>query len=165
MKIFITLIALSALGLIHARPASQSNFNQEEVKALLQNLMRSEAYQDTDADELGSQNNFNALSLEDETASNQIFGWALKPAIKKIFNRKFGNAMFKLFKPCVCSREELVKEQQSDDDDDDGAELMQDDEPDDGMNAEAEGHRFNRMKRCVLRKLRHLPRLALKYAG
>ena len=89
MKIFITLIALSALGLIHARPASQSNFNQEEVKALLQNLMRSEAYQDTNADELGSQNNFNALSLEDETASNQIFGWALRSAVKKIFNRKF----------------------------------------------------------------------------
>ena len=167
MKIFITLIILSALGLIHARPASQSNFNQEEVKALLQNLMRSEAYQDTDADEFSNQNNFNALSLEDETASNQVFGWALKLAIKKIFNHRFRNAMFKLFKPCVCGREELVKEQQSDDDDDGGAELMQDDEPDGGMNAEAEGRRFSfdRMKRCVLKKLKRLPGLAWKYAG
>ena len=75
--------------------------------------------------------------------------------------------MFKLVKPWVCGREELVKEQQSDDDDDGGAELVQDDEPDDGMNAEAEGHRFSyyRMKRCVLRKLWRLPGLALKYAG
>ena len=88
----------------------QSNFNQEEVKALIQTLMQSEDYQDTGADELGSQNNFNELSLEDETASNQIFGWAIKSAIKKIFNRRFRNAMFKLFKPCLCGREELVKE-------------------------------------------------------
>ena len=170
MKIFITFIVLSALGLIHARPASQSNFNQEEVKALIQTLMQSEDYQDTGADELGSQNryNFNALSLEDKTASNQIFGWSIKWAIGKIFNHRFRNAMFKLFKPCVCGREELVKEQQSDDDDDYGAELMQDDEPDGGMNlAEAEDRRFSfyRMKRCVLEKLRRLPRLALKYAG
>ena len=168
--IFITFIVLSALGLIHARPASQSNFNQEEVKALIQTLIQSEDYQDTGADELGSQNryNFNALSLEDKTASNQIFGLSMKLwAIKKIFNRKFRNAMFTLFKPCVCGREELVKEQQSDDDDDYGAKLMQDDEPDGGMNAEAEGRRFSfyRMKRCVLEKLRHLPGLALKYAG
>ena len=161
MKIFITLIVLSALGLIHAKPASQSNFNQEEVKALLQNLMRSEAYQDTDAD----QNNVNALSLEDETVNNQIFGWALKSAIKKIFNRKFRSKMFKLFKPCLCGREELVKEQQSDDDDDGGAEVMQDDDSDGGMNAEAEFLNFKRMKKCVFRKLKKLPGLAWKYAG
>ena len=164
MKIFITFIVLSALGLIHARPASQSNFNQEEVKALIQTLMQSEDYQDTGADELG---NFNALSLEDKTASNQIFGWSMKWAIGKIFNHRFRNAMFNLFKPCVCGREELVKEQQSDDDDDYGAELMQDDKPDGGMNAEAEGRQisFYRMKRCVLEKLRRLPGMALKYAG
>ena len=164
MKIFITFVVLSTLGLIHARPASQSNFNQEEVKALIQTLMQSEDYQDTGADELG---NFNALSLEDKTASNQIFGWSMKWAIGKIFNHRFRNAMFNLFKPCVCGREELVKEQQSDDNDDYGAELMQDDKPDGGMNAEAEGHQisFYRMKRCVLEKLRRLPGMALKYAG
>jgi hypothetical protein len=165
MKIFITLIVLSALGLIHAKPASQSKFNQEEVTALLQNLMRSEAYQDTDA-EGDNQNSFNALSLGDETANNQIFGWALKSAIRKIFNRKFRNAMFKLFKPCVCG-EELVKEQQSDDDgDDDGAELMQDDEPDGGMYAEAEGRfSFRRLKKCIYKRIKRLPGLAWKYAG
>ena len=114
--------------------------------------MQSEHYQDTGPDELGSQNNF----IEDETASNQIFGWlprkpSIKWAIGKIFNHRFRNAMVKLFKPCVCGREELVKEQQSDDDDDDyGAELMQDDEPDGGMNAEAEGRfSFYRMKMCI----------------
>ena len=127
--------------------------------------MRSEAYQDTDADESSNQNNVNALSLEDETANNQLFGWALKSAIGKIFNRRFRKKMFKLFKPCLCGREELVKEQQSDDDDDGGAELMQDDESDGGMNAEAEFINFKRMKRCVFRKLRKLPRLALKYAA
>ena len=90
MKILITLITLSALGLVHARPAHQSNFKQEEVRALLQNLMRSKGYQGTDIDDTtDNQNNFNALSLEGESANNQFFGMALMPAVKKIFNRKF----------------------------------------------------------------------------
>ena len=141
MKILITLITLSALGLVHARPAHQSNFKQEEVRTLLQNLMRSEGYQGTDVDDTtDNQNNFNALSLEGESANNQFFGMALMPAVKKIFNRKFWIEMIKLFKPCLF-REELIKEQQSDDDGDNdgGAELMQDDEPDGVMYAEAEG--------------------------
>ena len=168
MKILITLIALSALGLIHARPAHQSNSKQEEVRALLQNLMRSEGYQDTNVDEYttDNHNNFNALSLGEESASNQFFGMALKAAVKRIFNRRFRNAIIRLFKPCLC-REELIKEQQSDDDGDDdgGAELMQDDEPDSGMYAEAEGWQFKKMKKCVLKRLKRLPGLALKYAG
>ena len=165
MKIFIALIVLSALGLIHARPTHQSEFSQEEVNALLQNLVRSEDSQDTDYT-TGNRNNFNALSLGDETASNQFWGSALKAAIGKIFNRKFRNAMIKLFKPCLC-REELVKEQQSDDDgDDDGAELMQDDDLDGGMYAEAEGRiSFRNVKRCILSRVKHLPGLAWKYAG
>ena len=91
---------------------------------------------------------------------------AIKAAVRRIFNRKFRNAVIKNFKPCLC-KEELIKEQQSDDDGDDdgGAELMQDDEPDDGMYAEAEGWKFNRMKRCLYKRLKRLPGLALRYAG
>lgn len=145
--------------------------------------MRSEGYQDTNEDDYiltDNQNNINALSLTqsqtereeeigDKSARTQFLAMGLKAHVGRVFNKKFWNAVIKLFKPCLCGQEQkLIKEQlqslgYDDDDEDagDGAEMMQDD----GMLAEVEGRQFNKMKKCLLKQIKRLPKLALKYVG
>ena len=106
--------------------------------------------------------------MGDKSARAQFLGMAVKTVVGRVFNKKFRNALIRLFKPCLCGQEQkLIKEQQSlgyDDDDEDagdGAEMMQDDD----MYAEAEGRRFKRVKKCLLKRIKRLPKLALKYIG